>query len=304
MSFPFNFPSTSYSVNGTNFFLSIWELCCLLFSVLDHDWFTIITWYRYPPWNTQLKLWIVQNKIYWSLIPSLPAGAHSHPSSYPPISLHPTSLYPLYILTFCPYLPTPSLCPLFPSFLHASSMPVIGSRPPVVLLIYPYQVPILEGGANYTRKKSVHVRRIIQTSWSLWILGHTQARAWLNSKDRKGIMPLRTVLEHIIDDDKLSDKCYVRGWMGEHWYVHSMCILSAIAKYLLVTRWYPSAASTVTSDKEWCLLWARAQVQVAVHPPHGHVQWVSASVWWAFVPSEHWRKRSDCVVGIQSFSQC
>lgn len=128
------------------------------------------------------------------------------------LSRYPPYILTLLVLTFPPLLFILS-SPFFPIRILCL---VIGLGPlacthPLVRPFYPFLGQILEDMAKYIIRMLVRVKRraiiLKPKHWSRWLSKtDTQSDVGIDVKDK--VMPLRTILERIMDDDKLSDRCW------------------------------------------------------------------------------------------------
>jgi hypothetical protein len=84
---------------------------------------------------------------------------------------------------------------------------------PLVRPFHPYIGPMLEGAANYIIKMLVYMKRRVRTLkhvyWSRWVLGKGTSTSTQPRNENNGeFRPLRTILERVMDNDKLSDKLW------------------------------------------------------------------------------------------------
>jgi hypothetical protein len=175
--------------------------------------------------------------------PSSASFSSSHPSSpYPPYILA------LLVLTFPPllFVLSSSLFPIRILCLVLGQVPLLCTHP-LVRPFYPYLGPMLEGAANYIIKSLIRMKRRVislkHADWSQWVLGTgipNQPHISIDVKDGE-LTPLRTILERIMDDDKLSDRCWraemreVELWENERFvgmYISSVLLLFRSLKNL------------------------------------------------------------------------
>lgn len=169
------------------------------------------------------------------------------------LSRYPPYILTLLVLTFPPLLFILS-SPFFPIRILCL---VIGLGPlacthPLVRPFYPFLGQILEDMAKYIIRMLVRVKRraiiLKPKHWSRWLSKtDTQSDVGIDVKDK--VMPLRTILERIMDDDKLSDRCWraemreVELWENERFvgtvisfYTRPALTKNPIRRYC--ERWY------------------------------------------------------------------
>jgi hypothetical protein len=161
---------------------------------------------------------------------STPALSSSHP--------HPSSPYPPYILTLL-ILTFPPLLFVFSSafFPVRSLCLILGLGPfvythPLVRPFHPYIGLMVEGATNYIIKMLIYVRTLKHVYYSRWVLGRGTPTSIQPCNEKDGeFIPLRTILERVMDDDKLSDKLWraemreVELWENERFAGMFICSL-------------------------------------------------------------------------------